>query len=139
MFSDPSGGNSHTLFHFRNLQKPFQVRWVPWGNAVVMEMLLCIHLCKYLFLWFMMCLVFPGYMKSNYNLKCVSITELPLSYNKLLETCLYENVIFSTPTCHQTLIYISLFTKGKEDRENHVSCAYYEADVSLGVLHPFII
>ena len=92
--------NSHILFHFRNLQKPFQVRWVPWGNAVVMEMLLCIRLCKHLFSCFMMCLVFPGYMKSNYNLKCVSITELSLSYNKLLETCLCENVIFSIPTCH---------------------------------------
>lgn len=71
-----SGGNSYVVFHFRNLQKPFQVRWVPWGNAVVMGMLPRICLCKYLFLWFMMCLVFPGYMKSNYNLKCVLIKKI---------------------------------------------------------------
>lgn len=98
----PSGGNAPIFFHFRNSEKPLQVRWVPGGNAMVMEMLLRIHLCKYLFfcVWFMMCLVFPGYLKSNYNVKCVPIEKLSLSYDKLSETCLCENAIFSVPTCH---------------------------------------
>lgn len=61
----PSGGNSHIVFHLRHVQESLQVRWAPWGKAVLMEMHLCIRLCKHLFLWFMMCLVFPGYMKSN--------------------------------------------------------------------------
>lgn len=139
VFSYPSRGNAHILFPFRNLQKPFQVRWVPWGKAVVMEMLLCLRLCKYLFSCFMMCLGFPGYIKSNYNLKCVSTKEFSLSYNKLLETCLCENVIFPITTCHQTLIYVYLSNKDKGDRKNNVSHTYYEADILVGTLHAFII
>lgn len=88
----------------------------------------------------MMCLVFPGYMKSNYNLKCVSTKKkFSLSYNKLSETCLCENAIFSIPAHHWTLIYTSQFNEGKGDREKCVPCAYNEIDVPPNVLHEFLL